>query len=83
MQNISLCVCIFIGSFCCQKKGRFDGCISSIKASSARAELPDLGEFMYAKKSGDKCHNNVGIVDIRKKFSYLFRTGKKSLAAGD
>ena len=22
---------------------------------------------MYAKKSGDKCHNNVGIVDIRKK----------------
>ena len=40
-------------------------------------------EFMYAKKSGDKCHNNVGIVDIRKKFSYLFRAGKKSLAAGD
>ena len=34
---------------------------------------------MYAK-SGDKCHNNVGIVDIQKKFSYLFRPGRKVLA---
>ena len=49
------------------KKGRFDGCIL-------------LAEYMYAK-SGDKCHNNVGIVDIRKKFSYLFRPGRKVLAA--
>ena len=80
MQNISLCVCIFIGSFCCQKKGRFDGCIYLVLRQAARRAT---SEFMYAKKSGDKCHNNVGIVDIRKKFSYLFRAGKKSLAAGD
>ena len=80
MQNISLCVSIFIGSFCCQKKGRFDGCIYLVLRQAARRAT---SEFMYAKKSGDKCHNNVGIVDIRKKFSYLFRAGKKSLAAGD
>ena len=49
-------------------------------AVDCKAQKKD--EYMYAK-SGDKCHNNVGIVDIRKKFSYLFRAGKKSLAAGD
>ena len=78
-KYISLCLYIH-RVFLLPKKGRFDGCIYLVLRQAARRAT---SEFMYAKKSGDKCHNNVGIVDIRKKFSYLFRAGKKSLAAGD